>query len=344
MVANINETTQELQPNNMSSVLYHLLKVWKPYFEIDGITEISMNKEKEVILEINGEFQTKIDERLTKQFLIDFCEQLATYRNLFFNINVPHLSCSIPNTNIRVQAQHHSIIVNNEVCLSMRIPNKTIFPITAFKLNNNLGYTYDDFKNFIINKKNILVSGGTGTGKTSFLNALLDFLPPNDRIITVEDSPELRVKNKNKVQIVVAKNDQTAYTYKDGLNDAMRLRPDRIFVGEIDTRNTLLFLRLSNTGHEGMVSSIHANGVQEAIHAITLNAKFEGSSIEVKTLVEYFASSMDYVIQIKRDRNKGRIIHSVLDVKKAFAHLLNNASKEIENLINNEVSNLMESK
>lgn len=84
MVANINETTQELQPNNMSSVLYHLLKVWKPYFEIDGITEISMNKEKEVMLEVNGEFQTKIDERLTKQFLIDFCEQLATYRNLFF--------------------------------------------------------------------------------------------------------------------------------------------------------------------------------------------------------------------------------------------------------------------
>ena len=130
----------------------------------------------------------------------------------------------------------------------------------------------------------------------------------------------------------MAKNDQTAYTYKDGLNDAMRLRPDRIFVGEIDTRNTLLFLRLSNTGHEGMVSSIHANGVEEAIHAITLNAKFEGSSIEVKTLVEYFASAMDYVIQIKRDREKGRIIHSILDVKKHFAHLLNNASKEIEEL------------
>lgn len=321
-----------VQNSKMSSVLFHLLQVWKPYFEIDGITEISVNTEKEVILEINGKFQTKIDEKITATFLMDFCKQLATYRNLFFNINVPHLSCSIPNTNIRVQAQHPSISVSNELALSMRVPSKTIFPITAFKLNDNLGFDYEDIKQFIIQRKNILVSGGTGTGKTSFLNALLEFLPPNDRIVSVEDSPELRIKNHNKVQLLVAKNDQTAYTYKDGLNDAMRLRPDRIFVGEIDTRNTLLFLRLSNTGHEGMVSSIHANGVEEAIHAITLNAKFEGSSIEVKTLVEYFASAMDYVIQIKRDREKGRIIHSILDVKKHFAHLLNNASKEIEEL------------
>lgn len=273
--------------------------------------------------------------------MVDYC--LAFFvRDIFCNLpsflfhsqlNVPHLSCSIPSTNIRVQAQHPSITVSNQLALSMRVPSKTIFPITAFKLNDNLGFDYEDIKQFIIQRKNILVSGGTGTGKTSFLNALLEFLPPDDRIVSVEDSPELRIKNNNKVQLLVAKNDQKAYTYKDGLNDAMRLRPDRIFVGEIDTRNTLLFLRLSNTGHEGMVSSIHANGVEEAIHAITLNAKFEGSSIEVKTLVEYFASAMDYVIQIKRVKEKGRIIHSILDVKKHFAHLLNNASKEIEVLM-----------
>lgn len=322
-----------IQNTRMSAVLIHLIEIWRPYFEIDGITEISVNKPKEVILEIKGEFDIRQDDRITAEFLMDFCKALASYRNLHFTLNVPHLSCSIPNTNIRVQAQHPSISVSNELALSMRVPSKTIFPITAFKLNDNLGFDYEDIKQFIIQRKNILVSGGTGTGKTSFLNALLEFLPPNDRIVSIEDSPELRIKNHNKVQLLVAKNDQTAYTYKDGLNNAMRLRPDRIFVGEIDTRNTLLFLRLSNTGHEGMVSSIHANGVKEAIHAITLNAKFEGSSIEVKTLVEYFASAMDYVIQIKRNREKGRIIHSILDVKKHFAHLLNNASKEIEEIM-----------
>lgn len=309
-----------------SLVLESLLKVWQPYFEIEGLTEIVINKEKEVWLDINNKFERRLDENLNEQFLLDFCEQLATHRNLFFNLNVPHLSCSIPDSNIRVQALHPSITALNNLSLTMRIPSKKLFSLNDFKLGANLDYSYDDIKGFIIDKKNILVSGGTGSGKTSFINALLQTLPSDERIVTIEDSSELRINNPNQVNIIVSKNDQTAYSYKDGLNDAMRMRPDRAFVGEIDTRNTMLFLRLSNTGHDGMISTIHANSVEEAIHAITLNAKFNGSDIEVKTLVEYFASAIDYVIQIKKVKHQGRIIHSILDVKSHYKDLLNKAS------------------
>lgn len=318
--------------SNKSLVLQSLLNVWQPYFEIDGITEIMVNNPEEIWLDINNNFEKVIDKKLNAQFLLDFAEQLATYRNLFFNINTPHLSCSIPNTNIRVQALHPSITSNNNLSLTMRIPSKKIFSLLDFKIGESLDYDYEDIKKFIINKKNILVSGGTGSGKTSFINSLLQYLPQDERIITIEDSAELRINNPNQVNIIVSKNDQTAYTYKDGLNDAMRMRPDRAFVGEIDTRNTMLFLRLSNTGHSGMVSTIHANSVLEAINAITLNAKFNGSDIAVPTLIEYFASAIDYVIQIKKINNC-RNIDSILDVKKHFNKLLNNSTNRIKELI-----------
>lgn len=317
-----------------SLVLGHLLEVWQSYFQMEGITEIVVNKPKELYLDIHNNFQKVIDEKINEYFLMDFVEQLATHRNLFFNLNVPHLSCSVPDSNIRVQALHPSITAQNHLSLTMRIPSKQIFGIESFVIAENLankGITYEYLKNLIVSKKNILVSGGTGSGKTSFINALLQYLPQDERIVSIEDSAELRISNPNLVSIIVSKNDQTTYSYKDGLNDAMRMRPDRIFVGEIDTRNTMLFLRLSNTGHDGMVSTIHSNSVEEAIHAITLNAKFNGSDIDVKNIVEYFASAIDFVIQIKKSP-QGRIIHSILDVKKHFSALLNRANSEVKAL------------
>lgn len=303
-----------------SLLLKTLIEEWKPYFQIENVTEIIVNEAKEIIIEKNGRFEFLYNEKINEQFLLDFCEQLANYRNMFFNVNVPHLSSSIPNTNIRVQALHPSITRNNNISLVMRIPNEKIFQITDFKLGNKLiekNINYENIKNIIINKKNLLVSGGTGSGKTSFINSLIQLVPKEERIITIEDSSELKIENKNQTNILISKNDQNTYSYQDGMNDAMRMRPDRVFVGEIDTRNTMLFLRLSNTGHTGMISTIHANGVEEAIEAITLNAKFDGNDISVNDLKEYFINAIDFVIQITKINNE-RVISDFLDVKKTF--------------------------
>lgn len=259
-----------------------------------------------------------VDEEFDERFLLNFCEQLATARNLFFNIDVPHLSCSIPNSRYRVNALHPSITANNCISINIRIPSDKKFPLENFKINPQCPYTYDDLKGFIRDRKNILISGGTATGKTSFANSLLDEIPLEDRIITVEDSPELHIHNLNKVQIVVSKNEATNYTYEKTLNDCVRMSPDRLLLGEIDTRNTMLFLRLNNTGHSGSISTLHANSVEDAIHAITMNAKFSGAEATNEAIVEYLIAAIDYVIQIKRTE-QGREVHNVLDVKKRFS-------------------------
>ncbi len=306
-----------------SKILETLLGKLDKYLSMD-INEIAFNQEKELWIAKNGVWEKIVDEEFDERFLLNFCEQLATARNLFFNIDVPHLSCSIPNSRYRVNALHPSITANNCISINIRIPSDKKFPLENFKINPQCPYTYDDLKGFIRDRKNILISGGTATGKTSFANSLLDEIPLEDRIITVEDSPELHIHNLNKVQIVVSKNEATNYTYEKALNDCVRMSPDRLLLGEIDTRNTMLFLRLNNTGHSGSISTLHANSVEDAIHAITMNAKFSGANATNEAIVEYFISAIDYVIQIKRTE-QGREVHNVLDVKKDLANILKNS-------------------
>ncbi len=306
-----------------SKILETLLGKLDKYLSMD-INEIAFNQEKELWIAKNGVWEKIVDEEFDERFLLNFCEQLATARNLFFNIDVPHLSCSIPNSRYRVNALHPSITANNCISINIRIPSDKKFPLENFKINPQCPYTYDDLKGFIRDRKNILISGGTATGKTSFANSLLDEIPLDDRIITVEDSPELHIHNLNKVQIVVSKNEATNYTYEKALNDCVRMSPDRLLLGEIDTRNTMLFLRLNNTGHSGSISTLHANSVEDAIHAITMNAKFSGAEATNEAIVEYFIAAIDYVIQIKRTE-QGREVHNVLDVKKDLANILKNS-------------------
>lgn len=306
-----------------SKILETLLGKLDKYLSMD-INEIAFNQEKELWIAKNGVWEKIVDEEFDERFLLNFCEQLATARNLFFNIDVPHLSCSIPNSRYRVNALHPSITANNCISINIRIPSDKKFPLENFKINPQCPYTYDDLKGFIRDRKNILISGGTATGKTSFANSLLDEIPLDDRIITVEDSPELHIHNLNKVQIVVSKNEATNYTYEKALNDCVRMSPDRLLLGEIDTRNTMLFLRLNNTGHSGSISTLHANSVEDAIHAITMNAKFSGADATNEAIVEYFIAAIDYVIQIKRTE-QGREVHNVLDVKKDLANILKNS-------------------
>ena len=293
-----------------------LLQKIEPYLKKEGVNEIIFVEEKKFFFEKMGEYEEVEDENLNFEFLREFCIQLANSRGLNFNEAKPALSCSIPNTRYRVQALHQSITRNNQINLNIRIPSEFKFNITDFKLGEKCNFSYEAIKELVRNEKNILISGGTASGKTSFLNSLIDEIPLHQRVVTIEDSPELHVLNKNKTQILVSKNDNGKYNYEDALNSAMRLSPQRLLLGEIDTRNAMLFLRLGNTGHSGMISTIHANSPLDAIKAISLNIKMASGSkdIDQEVVEEYFRSAVDFIIQIKK-RKEGRFIEEILSTK-----------------------------
>ena len=219
----------------------------------------------------------------------------------------------------RVQAQHKSSLFNSEIAICIRIPSKEIYPLESFILSEkciNNGWSYEKIKNLIHEKKNVLLSGGTGSGKTSFLNSLMGEIDPSERVVTIEDSQELRVENINKTQLAVPKIATEIYSYQVAIDNAMRLRPDRLFLGEIDIRNTFSFLRVNNTGHAGNLSTLHANNPKDAIKAIKTNIILGGglSNVDESMLDSLIMTAIDYIIQIARVKNK-RVITDILNLK-----------------------------
>jgi type IV secretion system protein VirB11 len=152
-------------------------------------------------------------------------------------------------------------------------------------------------------KKNILVAGGTSSGKTTFLNSLLRLVDMDERIITIEDARELVITQKNHTAFLKAKSgtDIARISYIDLINSAMRMRPDRIILGELDIQNSLPFLRILNTGHGGSMATVHADGVDEALEAIALNVSLSGQgTTDSAATLAYVKKAIDIVVHLHR--------------------------------------------
>ncbi|EAI2116698.1 ATP-binding cassette domain-containing protein [Campylobacter coli] len=314
---------------NNTIVLNNILNVLKPYLEMEA-NELIFNKPCEIKVDKGDVWETIYDERLNYNFLETFLIELAIKRNQRFDEKHCHLSCELPYPFLRyrVQAQHKSSLFNSEICICIRIPSKSRFALENFVLTDKClekGWNYQKIKDLIKNKKNVLVSGGTGSGKTSFLNSLMGEIDPNERIVTIEDAQELYIENENKTQLAVPKEESEIYSYQTAINNAMRLRPDRLFLGEIDIRNTFTFLRVNNTGHAGNLSTLHANNPEDAIKAIITNIILGGGlqNPDNKMLTELIITAIDFIIQISRNKKTGtRDITDILDLKNDYAKLL----------------------
>ena len=155
-------------------------------------------------------------------------------------------------------------------------------------------------------RKTILISGGTSTGKTTFLNAMLGEIPAEERVVLVEDTPELRLPGANGVGLVAVKGElgEAKVTANELLQAALRLRPDRIVLGELRGAESVSFLRAINTGHPGSFSTIHANSVRGALEQLSLMVMQTGIGLTRSDTIAYATSVIDVVVQL--DRAGGR--------------------------------------
>lgn len=294
-----------------SAVLNRCLSPLEKYLKRKDIVEICINKPNEVFIELTtGEWVSAKDKNITIENMRTLAETLATISGQQFSHKYPIYSGRIPNYDFRIQVNSGSMIESG-LAVTIRIGSVGLYPLESYMDQASA----DLIKSMIIAGKTIMVNAGTGCGKTTFLNALIDHIPRTERIITVEDTRELIVNHPNKVHMLKSKTstDLAALKYSDFINSITRLRPDRILLGEIDIENTMVFLNLSNSGHGGGVSTIHAETPIEAVNRLCMNAEMSGSQGSADDIKKYIYSAIDAFITLnKRIENNKRIFTAKL--------------------------------
>ncbi|MBI2711291.1 MAG: CpaF family protein [Bdellovibrio sp.] len=163
---------------------------------------------------------------------------------------------------------------------------------------------------------NILVSGGTGGGKTTLLNVLCSFIPKKERIVTIEDTPELVVSHANSVRMQTKPQTPTspAVGARDLVANALRMRPDRIIVGECRKSEAFDMLQAMNTGHSGSMTTLHANSSRDALSRLETLCMLAGTDLPIAAIRKQIASALDLVVQIKRFRDGKRRVIEVAEL------------------------------
>ncbi|MHC9010459.1 CpaF family protein [Stenotrophomonas rhizophila] len=169
----------------------------------------------------------------------------------------------------------------------------------------------------VLGRCNILVSGGTSSGKTSLLNALANYIPANERVITVEDTAELSLNHPHVVRLesrIGGADGNGAISIRDLVRNSLRMRPDRIVVGEVRGAEVLEMLQAMNTGHDGSMATIHANSPRDCLYRIEMLAGFAGFQGSEDSLRRQIASAIDFIVQISRLGSGRRLLVSITEI------------------------------
>lgn len=326
---------QDDQPTD-KVFLQRYLDIFKVYLDDPEIAEICVNRSGELWIERAGSpSMEKIDcADITKDHMMRLARQIANTTGQAINLQNPLLSASLP-TGERVQVIMPPATLNG-IVFSIRkqvVKNMDLADYAAAGAFEAVDWVNDsdlkphdaqlralaeqkNFYEFIAlaakSKKNIIISGGTSTGKTTLLNAILKEIDPDERIITIEDTPEIKPVHQNHVPLLASKGEQgiAEVTIQSLLEASLRLRPDRILLGELRGKEAYTFLRAVNTGHPGSITTVHADTPHGAFKQIALMVMQANLGLQNDQIMDYIRSIVDVVVQLKRIGGK-RIISEV---------------------------------
>jgi type IV secretion system protein VirB11 len=307
----------------------------KQILERDGVNEVSINRPHEVWIELKGDMIREELPTFDLEHLKSLGRLVAQATEQRLSEEEPLLSATLPN-GYRIQIVFPPACEQGSVVISIRKPSSLKWSLEDYDKmgmfdSTSVGEVEDKndlilakllklnrIKDFlhraVLYKKNIIISGGTSTGKTTFTNAVIRSIPHEERLITVEDAREVDLSSHpNRVHLIASKGGQgrSKVTTQDLIEACLRLRPERIIVGELRGSEAFSFLRAINTGHPGSISTLHADTPRMAIEQLKMMVMQAGLGMTPTEITSYIKNVVDIVVQLKRGGKGRRYISEV---------------------------------
>lgn len=295
-----------------------------PWLEREDVTDLIVNRAGELWIETSGGASERIAvPALTEQMLTRLARQIAGASAQGVNRERPLLSASLPD-GARVQiiappATRHglALAIRKHVISDMSVGELAETGMFApferepaddgcldalLAAGDSAGFLVEAVRR----RKTIIVSGGTSSGKTTLLNALMKEMPVHERLIVIEDAPEIRLDHPNALGLIAVRGEagEARVDAEDLLQATLRMRPDRILLGELRGKEAFAFLRAVNTGHPGSITTVHADSPQGAIDQIAMMALLGGLEIGWESIRAYVRSVVDIIVQLRHDRGR----------------------------------------
>lgn len=292
------------------------LDILQELLEDETITEIMINGVENIFIEQNGNIFISEKRFLSKGKLEDIVQQMVAECNRVVNE-------SLPIVDTRLKDGSRVNVVLPPVALNGPIVTIRKFPKERITMHQLLSYEAisKEAAEFLIRlvraRYNIFISGGTSSGKTTFLNVLSDYIPQEERIITIEDNAELQIKGLPNLVRLEARNanleGEGEISIRDLIRSALRMRPDRIIVGEVRGAEAIDMLQAFNTGHDGSISTGHANSPKDMLCRLETMVLM-GINLPLEAIQRQIASGIDILVHLGRMRDKSRKVLEIMEV------------------------------
>ena len=327
------------QKEELKKRLYNSIKkldILQELLEDDSVTEIMVNGAEHIFYEKRGQLFESDKHFTSKEKLNDVIQQMAGSNNRMVNEASPIVDTRLANGS-RVNIVLQPIAIDGSAISIRKFPEQPFVMEDLIRFGAITEEAAEFLKVLVLSGYNIFVSGGTGSGKTTFLNALSQFIPREERIITIEDSAELQLIDKPNLVRLETRNANTEgvlpITIRDLIKTALRMRPNRVIVGECRGAEALDVLQAMNTGHDGSLSTGHANSCKDMLSRLETMVLM-GMELPLPAIRSQIASGIDILIHLGRMRDKSRKVLSITEI----------AGYEENNIILNDIYRFKEEK
>lgn len=292
------------------------LDVLQPILDDNSVTEIMINGPDAIFIEKAGE-TIRLETRFESlQKLEDVVQSIVSKVNRTVNEASPIVDARL-NDGSRVSVVLPPVALNGPIITIRKFPEKPMTAEQLIKYDSITEEAAEVLERMVKAKYNIFICGGTGAGKTSFLNALSNFIPSDERVITIEDSAELQIVGIDNIVKLETRNANTEgkgeITIRDLIKSSLRMRPERIIVGEVRGVEALDMLQAMNTGHDGSLSTGHANSTKDMLSRLETMV-LGGAILPLEAIRQQIASAIDIIIHLSRLRDRSRRVMEIAEI------------------------------